>query len=62
MSNLDRDQVIALRWGEVFNGRRPDLLDATLHPVFRERGTSALPPVGLEVGPGLSLAFRTIAR
>src|SRR4029077_16238192 len=37
---------------EIFNGRQLDLLEDVLHPEFRERGLSAFPPAGTEVGPG----------
>ena len=52
MFDLEANKAIALRLAEVFNGRRLDLLEDVLHPEFRERGLSAFPPVGPEVGPG----------
>ena len=52
MSDLETNKAIALRLVEVFNGRRLDLLEDVLHPEFRERGLSAFPPAGPEVGPG----------
>ena len=51
-SDPEANKAIALRLAEVFNGRRLDLLEDVLHPEFRERGLSAFPPVGPEVGPG----------
>ncbi|HKA20437.1 MAG TPA: ester cyclase [Blastocatellia bacterium] len=52
MFDLETNKAIALRLVEVFNGRRLDLLEDVLHPEFRERGLSAFPPEGREVGPG----------
>jgi predicted ester cyclase len=52
MFDLEANKAIALRLVEVFNGRRLDLLEDVLHPEFRERGLSAFPPAGPEVGPG----------
>jgi predicted ester cyclase len=52
MFDLEANKAIALRLVEVFNGRRLDLLEDVLHPEFRERGLSAFPPAGTEVGPG----------
>jgi NAD(P)-dependent dehydrogenase (short-subunit alcohol dehydrogenase family) len=52
MFDLEANKAIALRLAEVFNGRRLDLLEDVLHPEFRERGLSAFPPAGPEVGPG----------
>jgi predicted ester cyclase len=52
MFDLEANEAIALRLVEVFNGRRLDLLEDVLHPEFHERGLSAFPPVGPEVGPG----------
>ena len=52
MFDLEANKAIALRLAEVFNGRRLDLLEDVLHPEFRERGLSAFPPAGDEVGPG----------
>jgi predicted ester cyclase len=52
MFELEANKAVALRVVEVFNGRRLDLLEDVLHPEFRERGLSAFPPVGPEVGPG----------
>jgi predicted ester cyclase len=52
MFDLEANKAIALRLAEVFNGRRLDLLEDVLHPEFRERGLSAFPPAGAEVGPG----------
>jgi predicted ester cyclase len=49
---LETNKAIVLRLIEVFNGRRLDLLEDVLHPEFHERGISAFPPVGPEVGPG----------
>jgi len=50
--DLETNKAIALRLAEVFNGRRLDLLEDVLHPEFHERGLSAFPPAGPEVGPG----------
>ena len=50
--DLEANKAIVLRLVEVFNGRRLDLLEDVLHPEFRERGLSAFPPAGPEVGPG----------
>jgi predicted ester cyclase len=52
MFDLEANKAIALRLIEVFNSRRLDLLEDVLHPEFRSRGISALPPDGPEVGPG----------
>jgi predicted ester cyclase len=52
MFDLEANKAIALRLVEGFNGRRLDLLEDVLHPEFRERGLSAFPPLGPEVGPG----------
>ena len=52
MFDLEANKAVALRLIEVFNGRRLDLLEDVLHPEFRERGLSAFPPAGPEVGPG----------
>ena len=51
MFDLETNKAIALRLVEVFNGRRLDLLEDVLHPEFRERGISAFPPEGPDVGP-----------
>src|ERR1700747_224113 len=49
--DLEANKAIALRLVEVFNGRQLDLLEDVLHPEFHERGLSAFPPAGPEVGP-----------
>ena len=51
-SDPEKNKAIALRLAEVFNGRQLHLLEDVLHPEFRGRGLSALPPDGPEVGPG----------
>ena len=52
MFELQANKAIALRLVELFNDRRLSLLEDVLHPEFRERGLSAFPPAGPEVGPG----------